>query len=399
MANEKTNIPHADWAFPTKIRFGFGRVAELPEACRELNMVRPLLVTDAGIAALPMTAQIMESCRTAGLGIELFENVQPNPVERNVTDGVAVYHAGEHDGVIALGGGSSLDVGKAIAFMAPQRHPLRELTLASFQDYAVVEPKLVISGLPPVITVPTTSGTGSEVGRAAAIIDEESQVKKGLFHPVMMPELCIADPELTLSLGPAVTAAVGLDALSHSLEAYCCAFNHPFADGVALQGMALVKEAQVAAFRDGSDLDARARMMMASLAGGTAFQKGVGAVHALSHPLSARHDIHHGLANGVLMPYVLVFNMPVIETKLEALARFLNLPHPTASAVIDWLVELRAQCEIPHSLTALGIAEADVEILAPLAANDITAVENPIAVTEADMAKLYRAALAGELKL
>jgi alcohol dehydrogenase class IV len=395
--SDKPDIPHADWAFPTEIRFGPGRVRELPELCRELGVAKPLLVTDSGIAALPMTAAILNSCQADGLGIALFSDVQPNPVERNVIDGVSAYQAGGHDGVIALGGGSSLDVGKAVALMAVQKYPLRELTIASFQDFSEIQSKLVTHGLPPVITVPTTSGTGSELGRASAIIDEQSQTKKGLFHPVMMPQICLADPELTLSLPPAVTAAVGFDALSHSLEAYCCAFPHPFADGVALQGMALVNGALVAAYRDGSDLGARARMMMASLAGGTAFQKGVGAVHALSHPLSSRHGIHHGLANAVLMPYVLAFNMPVIEAKLAALARYLDLAAPSGQAIIDWLVDLRAECDIPHRLAGLGIAETDIDTLAPLAAADITAVENPVAVDEDDMAALYRAALAGDL--
>ncbi|MBT5038616.1 MAG: iron-containing alcohol dehydrogenase [Rhodospirillaceae bacterium] len=395
--SDKPDIPHADWAFPTEIRFGPGRVRELPELCRELGVVKPLLVTDSGIAALPMTAAILNSCQADGLSIALFSDVQPNPVERNVIDGVSAYQAGGHDGVIALGGGSSLDVGKAVALMAVQKYPLRELTIASFQDFSEIQSKLVTHGLPPVITVPTTSGTGSELGRASAIIDEQSQTKKGLFHPVMMPQICLADPELTLSLPPAVTAAVGFDALSHSLEAYCCAFPHPFADGVALQGMALVNGALVAAYRDGSDLGARARMMMASLAGGTAFQKGVGAVHALSHPLSSRHGIHHGLANAVLMPYVLAFNMPVIEAKLAALARYLDLAAPSGQAIIDWLVDLRAECDIPHRLAGLGIAETDIDTLAPLAAADITAVENPVAVDEDDMAALYRAALAGDL--
>ncbi len=392
-----SDIPHADWGFPTQVRFGPGRVRELAEMCRELGMAKPLLVTDSGIAALPMTAAILESCRADGLGAVLYSDVQANPVERNVTDGTAAFQAGGHDGVIALGGGSSLDVGKAVALMAGQNYPLRELTIASFQDFTEVQSKLITEGLPPVITVPTTSGTGSELGRASAIIDEQSQTKKGLFHPVMMPEICLADPELTLSLPPAVTAAVGFDALSHSLEAYCCAFPHPFADGVALEGMALVNGALVAAYRDGADLAARARMMMASLAGGTAFQKGVGAVHALSHPLSSRHGIHHGLANAVLMPYVLAFNMPVIETKLAALARYLDLAAPSGQVVIDWLVDLRQQCDIPHDLASLGIAEVDIATLAPLAAADITAVENPIAVTESDMAALYHAALTGDL--
>jgi len=391
------DIPHADWSYPTEIRFGPGRIVELPEACHALGMKRPLLVTDPGIAALPFAARIMEDCRAAGLDIAMFSEIRANPVERNVIDGLASYRESGHDGVIALGGGSALDVGKAIAFMVPQRHPLRELTLASFRDLASVQSKLVTRGLPPVVTVPTTAGTGSEIGRAAAIVDEESQTKKGLFHPAMMPRICIADPELTVSLGPAITAAVGFDALSHSLEAYCCAFYHPIADGAALQGMALVNEALVAAVRDGADMEARTRMMAASLAGGAAFQKGVGAMHALSHPLSSRHGIHHGLANGVLMPYVLAFNMPVIKPKLETIARVLDLAKPSAHAVIDWLVELRVQCDIPHSLDALGISEADIETLAPLAAADITASENPIAVTEQDMAALYNAALAGRL--
>ncbi|MBR46384.1 MAG: alcohol dehydrogenase [Rhodospirillaceae bacterium] len=395
---DSTVVAPADWAYPTQIHFGLGRIRELPEACRSLGMARPLLVCDSGLAELPMTANILKACEAGGLSIALFSDIRPNPLERNATDGVAAYHAGDHDGVIALGGGSSLDTGKAIALMTVQNYPVQELTIASFLDFTEIQAKLVTEGLPPVITVPTTSGTGSEIGRASALINEESGTKKGLFHPVMMPEICLADPELTLSLPPDVTAAVGFDALSHSLETYCCAFPHPFADGVALQGMALANEALVAVYRDGSDLAARANMMMSSLAGGTAFQKGVGAVHALSHPLSSRHGIHHGLANAVLMPYVVAFNMPVIEDKLAALARYLDLPSPSGQAVIDWLVEMRAECDIPHDIAALGISENDIATLAPLAAADITAVENPVAVTEDDMTALYRAALAGDLQ-
>ncbi len=388
-------LPRADWSFPTKIRFGAGRIAELPEACRTLGMTRPLLVTDRGLAANPMIGAAIERNLAAGLPTALFSGLRPNPVAKDVTDGVAAFRAGGHDGVIAFGGGSSLDTGKAIAFMAVQRFPIGELTVASFQDFQAALPKIVTAGLPPVVSVATTSGTGSEIGRSAAIIDPATRTKKGLFHERMMPGICIADPELTIGLPPALTAAVGMDALSHNLEAYCCPFYHPIAEGCGLRGMALVKEWLPRAVADGRDPMARSGMMTASLAGATAFQKGVGGLHALSHPLSSVHDIHHGLGNAVLMPYVLAFNQNAIADKLTALARYLDLPRPSPGAVIDWVLRLREEIGIPHTLGAIGITAADADALAPMAAVDIVAGENPIPFTAADARRIYAAALEG----
>jgi len=391
------DLPRADWAFPTAIRFGAGRIAELPAVCRGLGMRRPLLVTDRGLAANPMIAAAIAQNAAAGLPTGLFCGVRPNPVTGDVTDGLAAYRAGGHDGVIAFGGGSSLDSGKAIAFMVPQREPVEALTVASFQEFQAVQGKIVTDGLPPVVSVPTTAGTGSEIGRAAAIIDEASQTKKGLFHQRMMPAVCIADPALTAGLPPAVTAATGIDAFTHSLEAYYCPFYHPVAEGSALRGMALVKDWLVRACRDGADLEARSHMMTASLAGATAFQKGVGAIHSLSHPLSSVLGVHHGLANAVLMPYVVAFNRPAIEDKLAALARYLNLREATGRGFVAWLLELRAAVGIPHRLGALGVDEARVPALAAMAERDVTASENPVPFTAKDAERLYRAALQGEV--
>ncbi|MSP82423.1 MAG: iron-containing alcohol dehydrogenase [Alphaproteobacteria bacterium] len=390
-------LPRADWSFPTRIRFGVGRIAELPEACRALGMTRPLLVTDPGLAKLPMIAAAVARNVAARLPTALFSGLRPNPLAEDVTRGAAAFKAGGHDGVIAFGGGSSLDTGKAIAFMAVQRYGIEELTVASFQDFQAALPKIVTAGLAPVVSVATTSGTGSEIGRSAAIIDPATRTKKGLFHERMMPGICIADPELTAGLSPALTAAVGMDALSHSLEAYCCPFYHPIAEGAALHGMALVKEWLPRAVADGRDLMARSQMMTASLAGATAFQKGVGGLHALSHPLSSVHDVHHGFGNAVLMPYMLAFNRKAIADKLTALARYLDLPRPSPKAVIDWVLRLREQIGIPHTLGALGITAEHADVLAPMAALDIVAGENPVPFTAKDARRIYARALAGRV--
>ncbi len=389
-------LPRADWSFPTRIRFGAGRVAELPEACRGLGMRRPLLVTDEGLARHPMIAEAIERNEASGLPTGLFARVRPNPLAGNVTDGLGVFRAGGHDGVIAFGGGSSLDSGKAIAFMSVQREPIEALTVASFAEFQAVQGKIVTGGLPPVVSVATTSGTGSEIGRSAALIDEATRTKKGLFHERMMPGVAIADPALTVGLSPALTAAVGMDALSHNLEAYCCPFYHPIAEGAGLRGVALVKEWLPRAVADGADLMARSQMMTASLAGAVAFQKGVGGVHALSHPLSSVLGVHHGLGNAVLMPYVVAFNRPAVAEKLAALARYLGVG-TTPEAVIEWIVELRAEIGIPHTLDAIGVPEARVPEFAAMAERDVNAPENPLPITAAIAERLYRAAFAGEV--
>ncbi len=381
-----------DWGFPTPIRFGPGRISELAEACKSLGMTRPLLVTDPGLAGLPMVEQAIAANGRAGLQTGLFSALKPNPVGRNVEDGVAAYREGGHDGVIAFGGGSGLDVGKSVAYMAAQSLPIWDL--AGLGD----EFKRAKSeGIGPIVAVPTTAGTGSEVGRATAIIEESSEIKRLLFHPKMLPGIVIADPELTLSLPPRLTAGTGMDALAHNLEAYCVPDYHPLAEGVAVEGIRLIKEWLGLAVGDGSNLQARAHMMSASMMGATSFQKGLGAIHALSHPVGAHLDTHHGETNGVVMPYVLIFNAPEIEEKLTRLARYLDLPHPSAKAVIDWVLELRQKIGIPHTLAELGMCEERIELFAAEGAVDPVGEGNPIPLNPANLKELFQKAITGDL--
>lgn len=378
--------------YPTAVRFGPGRLAELPAACRSLGMTRPLLVTDPGLAALPMVAEAVRLNAEAGLPTGLFSDVQANPVGRNVEDGVAAYKAGGHDGVIAFGGGSALDAAKAVALMVGQDRPLWD-----FEDIGDWYTRVKVEGMAPVVAVPTTSGTGSEVGRASIIKDEAAQVKKIIFHPRMLPAIVIADPALTVGLPAGVTAATGMDALSHNLEAWCAPGFHPLADGVALEGMRLVDLALRDAVRDGQDLAARSRMMAASAMGATAFQKGLGAMHALAHPIGALLDAHHGLINAVVMPYVLVVNRVAVEDRLARAAAYLGLPNPSFGAFVDWVLALRSDLKIPHTADALGVTEALVPRLAQLATEDPSAGSNPIPLTVAQYEALLRRALTGDL--
>ena len=381
------------WSYPTAIRFGAGRVRELPDACRELGIVRPLLVTDPGLAALPMVAGAVHACEEAGLEGAVFSRVRGNPVEANVLDGVMVLRDGGHDGVIAFGGGSALDVGKAVALMVGQSRPLWD-----FEDREDWWTRVDESGMVPVVAVSTTSGTGSETGRASAITDERDRTKKIIFHPRMMPGRVILDPELTVGLPAHLTAAVGMDALSHCLEAFSSPVFHPLAQGIALEGMKLIRDALPAAVADGSDLAARARMQVAASMGSTAFQKGLGAMHSLSHPCGSLLDTHHGLANAVVMPYVLVFNRPAIEEKMAALARYLDLPSPSFAAVLDWILDLRERIGIPHTLKDLGVSESDAERFAPMAEIDPSSATNPVPVDARNLEALYQRAITGVLR-
>jgi alcohol dehydrogenase class IV len=381
-----------NWNYPTAIRFGAGRIAELPQACREMGMKRPLLVTDPGLAALSMIANVLDNCRTAGLGCELFADVQGNPVEANVIAGVAAFRDGGHDGIIAFGGGSALDVGKAVGLMVGQTRPIWD-----FEDREDWYTRVNVDGMAPVVAVPTTAGTGSEVGRASVITDERDHTKKIIFHPRMLPSLVIADPELTLGLPPHITAAVGMDALSHNIEAFCSPFYHPMAQGIALEGMRLIKEWLPTACRAGDNVTARSHMMVASTMGAAAFQKGLGAMHALSHPCGAVLNTHHGLTNAVVMPYVLVFNRSAIEEKMTALARYLGLPDPSFQTVLDWILTLREAIGIPSDLAALGVTEAHIDQLAAMAAVDPSAGSNPIPLTVENLTVLFRKALQGRI--
>jgi alcohol dehydrogenase class IV len=390
MANEMELS--GNWNYPTAIRFGAGRIAELPDACRELGMGRPLLVTDAGLAARPMIAAAVADCRAAGLGCEMFSDVQGNPVAANVDAGVAAFRAGAHDGVIAFGGGSALDVGKAVALMVGQTRPIWD-----FEDREDWYTRVNVDGMAPVVAVPTTAGTGSEVGRASVITDERDHTKKIIFHPRMLPALVIADPELTLGLPSGITAAVGMDALSHNLEAFCSPFFHPLAQGVALEGMRLIKEWLPTACRQGDNIAARAYMLVASTMGASAFQKGLGAMHAMSHPCGAVLNTHHGLTNAVVMPFVLAFNRSAIEERMTALARYLDLPAPSFQAVLDWILALREEIGIPADLAALGVTEAHVERLAAMAAVDPSVGGNPVPLTVANLRGLFQDAIQGRI--
>ncbi len=380
----------ANWNYPTSVRFGPGRLAELGEACRALGIERPLLVTDPGLAALPIVDRALGYVRDAGLSVASYHDVKPNPVGRNVDDGVRVFREGGHDGVIAIGGGSALDAGKAIAFMSGQRRPIWD-----FEDIGDNFKRADVDGIAPVVAVPTTAGTGSEVGRASVITDEETHAKKIIFHPKMLPGIAIDDPELTLGLPARTTAATGMDALAHALEAFSGPFFHPMADGIAVEAVRMIREALPVAVRDGSDLEARSKMLAAASMGAAAFQKGLGAIHSLSHPLGAFYDLHHGLLNGVVMPYVLRFNRPAIEERMGRLAGYLGFPEPTFDALYDWIMELRAEIGIPNTLGELGVDTARLDELVPMALADPSTSGNPVPLDEATMRQLFVESIAG----
>jgi alcohol dehydrogenase class IV len=380
------------WNYPTAIRFGAGKIRELPSACRELGMKAPLFVTDAGLAKLAVVADAVALCNADGLATGVFSDVRPNPVEANVAAGVEAYRRGKHDGVIAFGGGSALDTAKAIALMVGQTRPIWD-----FEDKEDWYTRVDVAGMAPVVAVPTTAGTGSEVGRCSVLTDLRDHTKKLIFHPRLLPSIVIEDPELTIGLPPHITAAVGMDALSHNLEAYCAPAYHPMADGIALEGMRLIKEWLPVAVKDGRNVEARAHMMIASTMGATAFQKGLGAMHSLSHPCGANLDTHHGLTNGVVMPYVLAFNRTAIDEKLARLAAYLGLPQRSSGAVIDWVLELREAIGIPHTLAALGVTAEHAAPFSKMAEADPSTPSNPRPVTARELERLYSDAIAGRL--
>ena len=383
--------PKANWNYPTAMRFGAGRIAELAEACRNSGMTRPLLVTDPFLATQPMTQQALDSLKDAGLGAALFSAIKPNPVESNIAAGLDAMRGGGHDGVVAFGGGSALDAGKVIAFMAGQTRPMWD-----FEDIGDWWTRADPAGIAPVVAVPTTAGTGSEVGRAGVITQEATHTKKVIFHPLMMPKVTICDPELTVGMPAHITAGTGLDALAHCLEAYCAPSYHPMAEGIAVEGMRLVKEYLLRAYRDGADIEARAHMMSTAAMGATAFQKGLGAIHALSHPLGALYDTHHGLTNAVFMPYVLVYNREAVTPKIERLAAYLGL-EPRFEAFLDWVLALRAELGVPHTLEGLKVGSERFDLMAGMAPDDPTAGGNPVPITRESARRLYENALAGTL--
>ena len=384
-------IPNRNFGFPTQIKFGAGRIKELAELCRSHGLLRPLFVTDPGLAAMPMVKAIVSDLEDAELGVKLFADVRANPVEANIIDGVKAYKRGNHDGVIAFGGGSGLDVGKLIALMHGQT--ISVFDLEDIGDWWTRANPNVIA---PVIAVPTTAGTGSEVGRAGVVTHPETHEKKIIFHPAIMPKVAILDPELTVGLPAKLTAATGMDALAHCLEAYCAPAYHPLAQGVALEGMRLIKENLPKAVKRGSDIDARGNMLVASSMGATAFQRGLGAIHALSHPFGGLYDAHHGLLNGIIMPYVLKANARKIGKNLDRASAYLGIKGGF-DGFLKWVLMLRKETGIPHSLKEIGIDDKRLDQVARMAIKDPSAGGNPVQLTEGQYRTLARKCVAGTL--
>ncbi len=382
----------SNWNFPTAMRFGIGRISELADACRSLGMKRPLLVTDPGLAGLPMVKDAIAANEADGMPTGLFSDIKPNPVGANVDAGVEAYKSGNHDGVIAFGGGSGLDAGKAIALMVGQTLPIWD-----FEDVGDNWTRVNADAVPPIIAVPTTSGTGSEVGRASVITNEDTHRKLIIFHPTMMPSIVICDPALVAGLPPHITAATGMDALAHCLEAYSAPSYHPMAEGIAVEGMRLIREWLPRAVEDGSDMEARSHMMCAAAMGATAFQKGLGAIHSLSHPVGAIYDAHHGLSNAVFMPYVMQFNRPAIEGKMGRLAHFIGLSNASFDGVMEWVMELRETFNVPHTAEELGVEESRIEEISIMAEQDPSTGGNPVKASAAEMRQMLEAAMEGRL--
>jgi alcohol dehydrogenase class IV len=378
------------WTFPTTIRFGAGRRQELPDACTAAGMSKPLLVTDAGLADKPIVTEALDILRRGGLKAELFADVKGNPDDANVNAGVKALTAGGHDGVVAMGGGSAMDAGKAIAFMAAQ-----SLGMETFEDIGDNWKQATSEGILPSVAVPTTAGTGSEVGRASVIHVAAVNRKVVVFHPRILPAQVVADPELTVGMPAWVTAATGMDALAHCLEAYCAPNYHPMAQGIAAEGARRVRHALVRAYKDGNDIEARADMLAAAMMGCVAFQRGLGAIHAISHPVGSLFDTHHGLTNAVVMPYVLNFNRGPVEAPLGRLAAYLELPEASFQGFVDWVMELRRTMDVPETLGDMGVDAGSAQRIAEMGETDPTAGGNPIPLTRDNLRPLVEDAIAG----
>ncbi|MBL3701837.1 iron-containing alcohol dehydrogenase [Sulfitobacter sp. BDSS02] len=376
-----------NWSYPTAIKFGAGRIAELAEACVACGMSKPLLVTDKGLASLPITLQALDILEGAGLGRAIFSEVDPNPNEINLAAGLKVYRDGDHDGVIAFGGGSGLDLGKMVAFMSGQSRPVWD-----FEDIGDWWTRADPAGIAPIIAVPTTAGTGSEVGRASVITNSETHVKKIIFHPKVLPQVVICDPELTVGMPKMITAGTGMDAFAHCLEAFCSPHYHPMSQGIALEGLRLVNEYLPRAYADGSDLEARAHMMSAAAMGATAFQKGLGAIHALSHPIGAVYNTHHGTTNAVVMPAVLDFNRPEVESRLVQAAAYMGISGGY-TGFYDRVMALREELGIPNGLRDLGVGDDRLDDLTAMALEDPSVGGNPVKMTSENTLALFQAAL------
>ena len=378
---------YGNWGYPTPIKFGAGRIKELAEACKTTGMKNPLLVTDKGLANLPITQNALDIMDAAGLGRAMFSKVDPNPDEINLADGVKVYNEGNHDGVIAFGGGSGLDLGKMVAFMAGQTRPLWD-----FEDVDDWWTRADSDAIAPIIAVPTTAGTGSEVGRASVITNSVTHVKKIIFHPKVLPAIVIADPELGIGMPQFITAGTGMDAFAHCLEAYCSPHYHPMSQGIAVEGMRLVKEYLPRAFKDGSDIEARSHLLSAAAMGATAFQKGLGAVHALSHPIGAVYNTHHGTTNAVVIPPVLDFNRSYIEPRMDALNGYLGLTGGF-DGFRAYVVDLNKSLNMPKNLTEMGVGADRLDDLTAMALQDPSVGGNPVAMTAENTKALFEACL------
>jgi alcohol dehydrogenase class IV len=383
------SVPNRNWSYPTPIKFGVGRIAELAEQCTAVGLKKPLLVTDKALAGLPITAQALDILEAAGLGRAVFSEVDPNPNEQNMTDGIAMYLAGGHDGVVAFGGGSGLDLGKMIALMAHQRAGLSVWDLEDIDDWYT---RADASKIAPIVAVPTTAGTGSEVGRAGVLTNSATHKKKIIFHPKLMPAAVICDPALTVGMPRFITAGTGMDALAHCLEAYCSPFYHPMSQGIALEGMRLVFENLPLVYADPNNLDARAHMMSAAAMGAVAFQKGLGAIHSLSHPIGAVYGTHHGTTNAVVMPMVLDYNQAEISARMEAASAYLGFKGGLAG-FREQVMALRALLNIPANLTAMGVKEADLDMLTDMALEDPSCGGNPRLMTRENTRALFQACL------
>jgi len=384
---------NSNWNYPTTMWVGENRIKDLSIACKTLDINKPLLVTDSGLAKSNIVIDVLKNLKEEGFLVKLYSNVVGNPTGSNVTEGADYYNKNNCDGVIAFGGGSGLDVGKAIAFMSGQK-----LSLWNFEDVGDNWTKANNDKIAPIIAVPTTAGTGSETGRASVILNEETGVKNIIFHPKFLPSIVILDPVLTLNLSAKITAATGMDALAHNLEAYCAPGYHPMADGIALEGMRLINDWLYEAVSNGSNIEARQNMLAAASMGSTAFQKGLGAIHSLSHPVNALNNIHHGLSNAIFMPYVLTFNKDVIENKIIKISDYLELKDRSFDGFVKWVLDLRKKLDMPHKLSeVIDEKDFDIDRLSKMALADPSTGGNPKKLTENDMRIMYQHSMNGEL--
>ena len=381
-----------NWNYPTTVWVGKNRIDDLPNACESLKVVNPLLVTDKDLIELPFIKNIISNLKKKFSQFNIFSNFTGNPIGENIEEGVEVFKKNNSDGVIAIGGGSALDVGKAVAFMSGQNRPIWD-----FEDIGDYWKRANGDNIAPIIAIPTTAGTGSETGRASAIINKKTGVKKIIFHPKFLPSIVILDQILTLDLSPRLTAATGMDALAHNLEAFCAPGFHPMADGIALEGINLIKTSLMKAFNDGKNIEARQNLLAASSMGSTAFQKGLGAIHSLSHPINAKFNMHHGLSNAIFMPYVLTFNKKFIEKRISIISAFIGLEN-TFDSFLDWIIKLRKELKIPHKLSELiQINPNQLEELSQMALEDPSTTTNPTKLTKEDFRKMYQYSIEGKL--